>query len=165
MMQSLIAALLMALMLGLTAAPALAVHIECLAGTAACRGTQQGDVMAGTLGADKMRGLGDNDTLMALEGEDELYGGRQDDTLRAGDGVDRLLGEVGDDKLHGGQGGDTIFGNGGEDVLYGEGGDDRLVATPDVSNDRVYCGPGYDTAIVGYNDTPFACEEVFERYP
>jgi Ca2+-binding RTX toxin-like protein len=102
---------------------------------------------------------------MALEGEDELYGGRQDDTLRAGDGVDRLLGEVGDDKLHGGQGGDTIFGNGGEDVLYGEGGDDRLVATPDASNDRLYCGHGYDTAIVGYNDTPFACEEVLERYP
>ena len=65
-----------------------------------------------------------------------------------------------DDKIYGGAGNDTMAGDQqpvygevqvklGKDVLYGEDGNDTLFPDKDGQRDELYCGKGYDKALVG----------------
>ena len=68
--------------------------------------------------------------------------------------------------VEGGEGNDDVYGDDGKDVLLGGPDDDQLVGSgaepgDDGSKDKLSCGPGTDTAIVGANDkADQSCEEV-----
>jgi hypothetical protein len=120
-----------------------------------------------------LRGTGENDNLVGEGGEDEIYGLGGDDAVEGG---------ACDDKIYGGRGSDTMAGDqlsaygevevkSGKDVLYGEDGNDTLFPDKDGQRDELYCGKGYDKAMVGsatadkidYVDD--SCEEKEEYVP
>lgn len=98
-------------------------------------------VKRGGPGADRLLGTAQGDRLLGLGGKD---------MLRGRGGRDCLLGARGDDRLEGG---------GAEDRLAGGPGSDRLLAR-DGRKDRVYCGPGRDTAVIDPADVVRGCEIV-----
>jgi Ca2+-binding RTX toxin-like protein len=161
------------------AAIAFADEIQCKAGKK-CNGTAFEDTITGSTKADG---------IDAKAGNDEVYSGKGNDVVELGAGIDYVEGGTGDDKISGGDdddvgitgglfggkgndmvtggdGNDDLYGDKGEDVLVGGDGDDQLVgsgATPgdDGSKDRLTCGPGFDTAIVGNKDKfDESCEDI-----
>lgn len=115
---------------------------------AAVVGGAHRDVIVGGAGADAIRGRAGADVLMGGGGEDALFGEAGNDTI---------VGEGGDDRLHAG---------GGADVVIGGPGDDRIFSRAiDGQVDRIYCGPGQDTAVIVVasgrrGDRVFGCEHV-----
>jgi uncharacterized repeat protein (TIGR02059 family) len=71
-------------------------------------GTNAGETLSGSAGADRLYGHGGNDILLGGDGDDLLRGGAGDDTLDGGNGDDLLVGGVGNDTLSGGAGADSI---------------------------------------------------------
>ena len=161
------------------AAIALADEIQCKAGKQ-CNGTAFEDTITGSskkdginakAGNDEIYAGNGNDVIEAGDGLDYVEGGKGDDKISGGDGDDRFLigglfGGKGNDMVTGGDGNDDLYGDKGEDVLVGGAGDDQLVgagANPgdDGSKDRLTCGPGFDTAIVGRKDKyDESCEDI-----
>lgn len=95
-------------------------------------GTDEGDYIVGTAGADSIDAGGAKDVVKAGEGGDYVDGGAN---------RDRLYGEEGNDTMNGGGSDDKVYGGAGEDVLLGGG-----------QNDRVYGGDDSDTIIGGADD-------------
>ncbi len=163
------------------AAIALAEEITCNGGK--CNGSQFEDTITGSnkkdginakAGNDEVYAERGNDTVELGDGIDYAEGGKGDDKISGGDGDDvaitgGIFGGKGDDMVTGGDGNDDLYGDDGKDVLVGGGGNDQLVgsgAVPgdDGSKDRMTCGPGFDTAIVGANDTADnSCEQVVDE--
>ena len=90
-----------------------------------CLGSDGGDWIIGTNGADVIVGLGGNDTL------------------QGGNGGDLICGGAGNDLLHGDNGNDLLSGGPGDDDLWGMKGDDVLEG--DSSSDHCTGGLGNDT--------------------
>jgi Ca2+-binding RTX toxin-like protein len=119
------------------------------------RATAGGDILAGTVAADKMVfgagndygvGLAGRDTMSGGADHDYLAGGAGADLIYGGDGIDRLLGGDGTDKLYGGAIHDTLYGGGDADALYGGGDIDKLY--DGAGADTVFGGTGADVFIL-----------------
>lgn len=114
-------------------------------------GTEIGQAIQGSGGADSLFGRGGADQLYGGNGNDNLIGGDGNDLLEGGNGMDRLRGSAGNDILHGGTGDDILEGGAGNNVLEGGDGDDTYVL-------------GYGTSIVfdtgGLYDTLVAATSI-----
>ncbi|WDE02581.1 calcium-binding protein [Thalassomonas actiniarum] len=115
-------------------------------------GSEEDDILNGSVYADEIYGLGGNDVIEAGEGDDELYGEAGNDTLNGGADEDELYGGTGNDILNGGVGDDELYGGDGDDALNGGAGDDELYATDGINTlsgdegaDELYGGFGDDT--------------------
>ncbi|MEO1687180.1 MAG: calcium-binding protein [Pseudomonadota bacterium] len=104
--------------------------------------TDDGDVLRGTVEADRLFGLGGADRLVGLAGDDTLTGGTGADRLSGGAGEDDLEGGHGRDVLRGGDDDDVLMGEAGRDRLLGQGGDDVLRGG--LGQDRLFGGAGDD---------------------
>ncbi|MGH3010856.1 MAG: beta strand repeat-containing protein [Gaiellaceae bacterium] len=153
------------------------------------RGGRGDDRVLGGPGNDRLRGWGGDDSLSGGGGDDVLRGSRHSDRLSGGGGddvlrgwrhSDSLSGGTGSDDLLGAQGNDSLAGGGGADVLRGGGAADRLDGGPGSDDllggdgrdrldardapgyvDRLFCGPGGDTALVDAADSVGSdCENV-----
>ncbi len=67
-------------------------------------GTNDNDILFGTLNADVINGFMGDDTIYGLEDSDRLLGDYGNDFIDGGDGFDTLIGGAGNDNLHGGDG-------------------------------------------------------------
>ena len=87
------------------------------------------------------------------------------------DKIDQLDGLDGDDEIRGLGGPDLLWDGPGNDVLYGEDGNDTLFPGKDGQRDELYCGKGYDKAMVGsvaadkFDYVDDSCEEKEEYVP
>ena len=106
-------------------------------------GSDQADILKGTVSQDIINGLGGNDRIFGRNGADLLDGG---------DGNDQLFGERGNDFVFGQAGRDRLFGNQGDDLLNGGTEDDRIkggqgndLLLGDAGNDLLDGGKGDDT--------------------
>jgi Ca2+-binding RTX toxin-like protein len=151
MKRATIVALVVALVLALSAGAALAADIVCPGFE--CYGTSHKDTMHGTINTpniDFMFGKVDNDTLYGLGGDDRLYA---DGTLvEASDGSYRHPGiwkHAGDDILYGGPGDDYLFGYNGDDKLKGGPGNDKISA---LDSGRSKAGTDHISGFLG-NDS------------
>jgi Ca2+-binding RTX toxin-like protein len=104
-------------------------------------GTESGDRLWGTFGADR---------ILGLAGADQIHAGFGDDVIDGGAGDDRIWGGFGDDLARGGAGEDLIFGDFGDDVLDGGAGDDRLRGG--FGRDTIEGGGGNDDLDGGFGD-------------
>ena len=93
-------------------------------------------------------------------GDDVLYGTNGRDALSGGSGHDYMDGLGGADTLSGGSGEDVLYGGSGRDTLSGGSNNDVIHDAFDGVKDTVYCGSGYDTAVVERVDVLYGCEEV-----
>jgi Ca2+-binding RTX toxin-like protein len=98
-------------------------------------GTDLGETLIGSMGADLIDGL---------DGQDFLYGGAGDDLIRSGGGGGSIYGELGNDRLEGGADGVHLDGGRGNDELYGGHGNDYL---RDQDGDDLMAGGGGDDRI------------------
>ncbi|MFN7323177.1 MAG: putative Ig domain-containing protein, partial [Sphingomonadales bacterium] len=97
-------------------------------------GTETGETLTGSAGADTINGLGGNDTIFGRAG---------DDTVNGGDGFDYIIGDGGNDILYGGADGDSIDGMDGDDILDGGDGNDFVNAS--AGSDVMRGGAGNDS--------------------
>lgn len=114
-------------------------------------GTDVGNLMVGTHGADRLNGLAGNDVLYGGAGADQLAGGAGDDTLETGSGNDSAYGGAGNDIL---VGGDNAVGTWSWESLYGEDGDDLIQAGGKFAwiyggsgNDELHGGAGFSILV------------------
>jgi hypothetical protein len=119
-------------------------------------------VVAGSDRGERLRGTPGADALFGLRGDDRLEGGDGPDCLRGGDGGDRLLAGAGGDRALGDTGPDLVVGGPGKDRLHGKSGSDRIDAV-DGRKDVVSCGSGRDRATVDRADRVVGCERVVRR--
>ena len=132
----------------------------CLGQTATIVGTDDDDVIHGTLLPDVVvLGAGD-DKFYGKEGDDVICGGAGNDRIFAGPGNDRVDGGKGNDKLYGYTGDDELRGGGGNDILRGEadndtlrGGGGRDVALESAGDDLVTGGGGKDAVSYAESET------------
>lgn len=132
-------------------------------------GTDIGNLMVGTHGADQLRGLAGNDALYGGAGADRLTGGAGNDVIFGMAGDDTLTGGAGDDTLETGSGNDSAYGGAGNDILvggdnavgtwsweslYGEDGDDLIQAGGKFAwvyggsgNDELHGGAGFSILV------------------
>jgi Ca2+-binding RTX toxin-like protein len=108
---------------------------------APCDGTNQNDVIIGSVTQDTINGLDGDDRIQGNNLADVIFGGNGNDIISGGEGTDTLFGEDGNDVLTGDSGTNVIFGGGGN-YLYGGKGDDRLYGGSD--NDVLIGGSGKD---------------------
>ncbi|HEV7659671.1 MAG TPA: Ig-like domain-containing protein [Allosphingosinicella sp.] len=99
-------------------------------------GTEDDEVLVGTVGGDTIDGLGGNDQIFGQAGADQLNGG---------DGFDLLVGDADNDVLDGGNNDDNLFGGDGNDQLFGQADNDYLAG--ENGNDQLSGGDGNDTLI------------------
>jgi Ca2+-binding RTX toxin-like protein len=150
-------------------------------------GTDDDDVLIGTVGADTIDALGGQDAVFGLagadvihggDGLDTLYGGADNDVLDGGNGDDSISGDEGNDQLFGQAGNDSVFGGDGDDQmsggdgfdnLTGEGGNDSLSGGNDDDvlaggdgNDFLMGGPGSDLLFGGGGADVFAFQSASE---
>lgn len=92
-------------------------------------GTDQDDVIDGSVSDDEMHGERGDDRLNGGAGDDEIYGEDGNDVLTGNTGDDQLVGGRGNDELRGGAGNDTLIGGPGIDTLFGGPGADRFFAS------------------------------------
>ena len=120
--------------------------------TATRIGSDDDELLDGTVDDDVIVGLGGNDIIHGLGGNDHICGGAGDDVLFGDLGSDQLLGEDGNDVLHGGDGLDSLMGGDGHDVLLGEADNDVLIGGG--GDDSLHGGLGDDQLTgSGGNDT------------
>ena len=118
-------------------------------GPALVTGTEVGDNLVGSTGADVVFLEGGDDVFKASGGSDEVYGENGNDRLTGGGGNDLLVGGAGNDKLIDTKGNDILKGGGGKDVLEGGAGKDVLNG-----------GAGVDTCRFDKGDTLRSCEKA-----
>jgi hypothetical protein len=133
--------------------------------------------MRGTFGPDRLAAGARGTTIRGRAGDDRELGGPRRDCLFGDAGSDVLRGRDGEDRLYGGRGGDQIFGGPDEDALTGGPGPDELrggagwdvfrggpgddtILAADGRGEKVWCGPGIDTARIDRHDHPHGCEHV-----
>jgi cyclophilin family peptidyl-prolyl cis-trans isomerase/Ca2+-binding RTX toxin-like protein len=151
-------------------------------------GTDNPEILNGTVGDDTLYGFGGSDTIDAGDGNDLIVGGEGADVIEGGMGSDAILGGAGNDLIRAGDGDDwvnfqgetgddTVYGGNGNDVvqlpgstgiktLFGESGDDTLVGGVDsdrldggTGNDFLDGGVGHDSLLGGLdNDTLYGGE-------
>ncbi|WRH74564.1 MAG: putative Ig domain-containing protein [Sphingobium sp.] len=97
-------------------------------------GTEAGETLTGSAGADTINGLGGNDTIFGRAG---------DDIVNGGDGFDYIIGDGGNDIIYGGADGDSIDGMDGDDILDGGDGNDFVNAS--AGSDVMRGGAGNDS--------------------
>ena len=140
MRRIMIAALIAALALALTAGAAFAAVKD---------GTNAGDALYGTPQADTIYGYGGADLIKGFGGKDVLYGGNEagwGDKILGGTNDDRVYGQKGDDGLYGGSGDDSVRGGYGNDTLDGGPGADEINAQDGQKDTIVIRSGEYDTA-------------------
>ncbi|WP_158292378.1 calcium-binding protein [Paracraurococcus ruber] len=114
----------------------------------------------GTPGGDTLSAPDEGGLVLGFGGNDRLHGGRGNDLLMGGDGDDLLRGEAGrfvtddpatrqggNDLLCGGIGNDTLQGEGGNDTLMGGAGADVLAGG--FGRDMLAGGAGADRFVFG----------------
>ena len=144
----------LALGLLLTGGTALAARIGCKGGK--CVGTEQADVMSGSLGADQIFALDGDDDVAATSGDDKVNGGDGRDTIFGEAGVDTLSGGLKGDRIVGGDDRDTIFGGSGSDVIDAASGEGLGPVADDV-----FCDTGFDQVTADrLDDVAADCEQV-----
>lgn len=119
-------------------------------------GKDLNDTIYGDAGADNIRGGNGSDQLFGDAGEDTLYGESGDDSIVGGAGNDRLDGGDNNDVLDGGDGNDTLMDSTGKNILRGGAGKDTLysngagsIADGGDGDDQFYSAGGTDTIIGG----------------
>jgi Ca2+-binding RTX toxin-like protein len=143
-------AVVVGLLLALTAGVALARDITGTSSSETLRGTDNADTISGRGGNDKISGRGGNDELRGNDGTDRVYGMAGNDNVAGGFGNELIL--------RGGPGDDTVRGNAGSDRMTGDTGDDTIRAVGDTKQDFINCGEDadgqdVDTAYVNGQDT------------
>lgn len=118
---------------------------------------EDGIVVNGTKGKDRLTGGDGGDRLNGGGGNDTLIGGDGDDVLVGGSGKDRLSGKNDADILKGGGGDDRLNGGGGDDELIGGSGDDTLKGGP--GKDILDGGKGRNTLVGGRDDDIFVLKK------
>jgi len=71
-------------------------------------GSDFGDSLLGSTGANELSGFGGNDTISGSGGNDTLLGGAGDDSISGGAHDDEIWGEAGNDTIDGGDGNDMV---------------------------------------------------------
>ncbi len=107
---------------------------------------------AGVAVAATINGTSGDDTLRGTEEADEITGFRGDDSISGRQGDDRIMAGPGNDEVFGDRGGDTIKGRTGADELQGGRGNDDISAGNDMQTDFVFCGRGTDVARIQVDD-------------
>jgi len=79
----------------------------CLGSVATITGTELGETLLGSPGADVINALGGDDIIQAKQGNDKVCGGLGNDNIRAGQGSDQIDGGDGTDACDGRTGTDT----------------------------------------------------------
>lgn len=106
----------------------------------------EGDMLYGGKGADRVFGGRGEDFLYGGSGKDSLFGGDGTDEIRGGSGADQIFGGVksdilcghkGDDVMAGDGGADMLNGGRGNDVLTGDGGADIFKFFKNADDDRI----------------------------
>ena len=122
-------------------------------------GSNNDDVITGSIEDNSINGNDGNDRLRGEEGQDTLNGGNHNDLITGGadndllhgdNGSDRLYGNLGDDLLFGEELNDLLKGGNGNDNLDGGEGDDRLFG--EHGNDTLSGGNGRDMLDGGAED-------------
>ncbi|HYI48408.1 MAG TPA: calcium-binding protein, partial [Allosphingosinicella sp.] len=113
-------------------------------------GTEDDDVLYGTIGGDTIDGLGGTDYIFGQAGADQIDGGDGSDLLVGEADDDVVEGGNNDDFLYGGEGNDQLFGQADNDNLSGENGDDQLSGGD--GDDSLDGGDGDDTLEGGDGD-------------
>ncbi|MCT7966894.1 CAP domain-containing protein [Laspinema sp. D1] len=96
-------------------------------------GNQGRDRIYGTGGNNFMRGGMDDDTLVGADGNDTINGNQGNDAIFGGNGQNLLRGGQGNDSLYGGSANDVLMGDFGTDVLTGGAGADLFVLRRDTA--------------------------------
>lgn len=117
-------------------------------------GTENDDLLVGTMCADDMAGGDGDDNMDGRAGDDVMAGGAGDDIIVAGLGDDTIFAGAGNDIVFGGAGNDHISGGTGNDRLYGEEGDDIIFG--DEGDDYLDGGSGDDLLVGGEGDDMIA---------
>ena len=105
-------------------------------------GSEFGEQITGTEGADTVNSKAGDDCIDGLGGNDDLRGGKGVDTIDGQKGNDRVRGDSGRGNLRGGTGNDRVTGGSGKDTLFGNTGRDRL--SGGRGNDALFGGSGND---------------------
>ncbi|KZN45185.1 hypothetical protein N474_05480 [Pseudoalteromonas luteoviolacea CPMOR-2] len=109
-------------------------------------GTDQSDIVLGSIYKDTLKGYDGNDVLYAEQGNDTLYGGGGSDYLDGGLGNDTLIGESGNDVLDGGAGNDQLQGRSGNDnYLWGAGSGEDIILDSQGDLDNVVFKAGIES--------------------
>jgi Ca2+-binding RTX toxin-like protein len=80
-------------------------------------GSNLGDLLSGTDGADSIFGHGGNDLIRGRSGNDYIHAGNGNDYIEGGGGADEIVGGLGHDTITGGWGNDRIGGGLGSDIF------------------------------------------------
>ena len=107
-------------------------------------GTEDADVLEGTVLDDRMNAFGGDDLVIAKAGNDTVDAGDGADIVFGGAGNDDLAGGAGDDQLSGDEGDDRLYGGAGADLLTGGTGDDTYVVDDTLDTIVENAGEGYD---------------------
>lgn len=126
-------------------------RVETLISIENARGSNNGDIIVGTNGVNKLEGLAGNDVIVGGGGDDILDGGAGNDSLDGGADKDVLKGGTGNDEMFGGTGNDNLDGSSGNDLLNGGSGHDILRG-----------GAGKDTLTGGSGNDTFVFKSVSE---
>lgn len=119
-------------------------------------GTDNGEMLKGSLAGDEIFGFAGNDTVLAYEGEDcvdagsgndKVVGGNGNDRLIGGAGGDNVSGQDGRDEIYGGADNDTLSGGFGRDLIAGGSGRDLIYGGADA--DRLFGESGKDRIVAG----------------
>ncbi|MEM8871606.1 MAG: calcium-binding protein [Pseudomonadota bacterium] len=113
-------------------------------------GTDESELVIGTLIRDVMEGLGGNDVMLGLSGDDTMDGGDGTDFMAGGLDDDTMSGGNDNDTMLGGAGNDTVIGNKGDDEMRGGRGDDLLVWNNGDGSDKMRGGAGEDKTQVNF---------------
>ena len=110
----------------------------------------EGQLITGTVQAERLSGFTGNDTMIGFNGADTLAGSFGDDSIIGSRGNDILRGQDGEDTLQGRQGNDRLLGGDGHDVLNGGQGRDRM--NGGAGNDILNGGASIDFFIFNSNE-------------
>lgn len=105
-------------------------------------GSDDGEIIRGNGGSDRICGLGGDDLIVGGNAPDRIFGGDGADVIFGLAGNDHLDGGPGPDRMHGGFDRDVLLGGAGQDRLYGEEGSDFIHG--EDQSDRLYGGSGDD---------------------
>jgi Ca2+-binding RTX toxin-like protein len=112
-------------------------------------GTDDSDLLRGSLAGDMLFGNGGNDQLDGGAGDDFLFGGTGDDVIGGGTGNDTIYGEDGNDVMASGKNGSFMSGGQGNDVYAFNRGDGNVFIDNGDTD-----GSGVDTISFGGGVAP-----------
>lgn len=128
---------------GLNAINADGLAIDNIIITGTENGSNNNDVITGSIEDNSINGNDGNDRLRGEEGQDTLNGGNHNDLITGGADNDLLHGDNGSDRLYGNLGDDLLFGDELNDLLKGGNGNDDLDGGE--GEDRLFGENGNDT--------------------